>query len=176
MAVYSPMARSLPDLVYFTRSFIEMKPWTYDQACYPIPWRMKDVEREYSTGHRRWAVMPTDGVVNPSLACQRALKMTVEALEKHGDEVIEFTPEMLPSHPKDILYLASQLLNSDGTKTYGSHFSSFFENSDPKGAPERPGSIVRVRPVVIHKDLVVATVTKDGAAELPDISRCLYPT
>lgn len=134
MAVYSPMARSLPDLVYFLRSLIEMKPWIYDQACYPIPWRMKDIEREYSTGHRRWAVMPTDGVVNPSLACQRAIKMTVEALRKNGDEVIEFSPDSLPSHPKDILYLASQLLNSDGTKTYESHFSSFFENTDPGAA------------------------------------------
>ena len=131
MSVYSPMARSLPDLVYFFRSVIEMKPWTYDQACSPIPWRMKDVEREYRTGHRRWAVMPTDGVVNPSLACQRAIKITVEALRKSGDEVIEFSPEQLPSHPKDILYLASQLLNSDGTKTYESHFTSFFENTDP---------------------------------------------
>ncbi|KAF8455851.1 amidase signature domain-containing protein [Terfezia claveryi] len=131
MAVYSPMARSMPDLVYFLRSIIEMKPWTYDQACSPIPWRMKDIEQEYSHGPRRWAVMPSDGVVNPTLACQRAVDITVDALRKMGDEVIEFTPEQLPTHPKDMLRLAAHLLNSDGGKTYESHFRSFFERGDP---------------------------------------------
>ena len=134
MAVYSPMARSLPDLVYFLRGIIEMKPWTYDQACYPIPWRMKEVEREYSAGRRRWAVMPDDGVVKPTLACQRAVDMVVDALRQHGDEVVEYKPEELPTPPKNILRLSAHLLNSDGGKTYGSLFRSLLESSDPGAA------------------------------------------
>ena len=75
--------------------------------------------------------MPSDGVVNPTLACQRAVHMTIDALREMGDEVIEFTPEQLPTHPKDILRLAGHLLNSDGGKTYESHFRSLFEGNDP---------------------------------------------
>ena len=75
--------------------------------------------------------MSSDGVVNPTLACQRAVDIAVDALRKMGDEVIEFTPEQLPTHPKDMLRLAAHLLNSDGGKTYESHFRSFFERSDP---------------------------------------------
>ncbi|KAF8463153.1 acetamidase [Kalaharituber pfeilii] len=131
VSVYSPMARSLPDLLYFLRSVIEMKPWTYDQGCSPIPWRMKEVEDEYRAGVRRWAVMRDDGVVNPTLACQRALDITIDALRKLGDEVIEFSPDQLPTHPKDMLRLASHLLNSDGGKTYESLFRSIFESGDP---------------------------------------------
>lgn len=75
--------------------------------------------------------MSSDGVVNPTLACQRAIDLTIDALRNAGDEVVEFTPEQLPTHPKDILRLAAHLLNSDGGKTYESHFRSFFESNDP---------------------------------------------
>ncbi|KAM3561581.1 hypothetical protein MY1884_002316 [Beauveria asiatica] len=34
-AVYSPMARTLNDLTYFTRSIIQMKPWKYDYPKKP---------------------------------------------------------------------------------------------------------------------------------------------
>ena len=31
-SVFSPMARTLPDLVYFSQSMISMKPWEYDHS------------------------------------------------------------------------------------------------------------------------------------------------
>ena len=112
-----------------------MKPWTYDQACVPIPWRMHEVEAEYSRRPIRWAVLRDDGVVRPTPPCERALSEATEALKRRGDDVFEVSPEQLPTHPKDILRLSAHLLNSDGGKTFLSHFRSFFETNDP-GASE----------------------------------------
>lgn len=58
--VYSPMARSLNDLEYFSRAIIEMQPWKYDSTALPIPWRQELVE---STQQRplRIGVIMSDG-------------------------------------------------------------------------------------------------------------------
>ncbi|KAI5462139.1 amidase signature domain-containing protein [Mariannaea sp. PMI_226] len=111
-AVYSPMARTLNDLTYFTRSFIQMKPWTYDYSCHPIPWRF-EVEDDYSKKTLRIGILRTDGVVDPSPACKRALEITEAALRKAGHDIVEIDP---PS-PYEGLYLASLLLNTDGLDT-----------------------------------------------------------
>lgn len=116
-AVYSPMARTLDDLTYFTKAFIQMKPWTYDYSCHPLPWR-PEVEKEYSEKKLRVGILRTDGVVDPSPACKRALEMTEAALRKAGHEIVELDP---PS-PYQALCLASILLNSDGLKTVRSFF------------------------------------------------------
>lgn len=46
-SVFSPMARTLDDLQYFTREFIKMKPWRVDPACVPLEWR-DDVESSWA--------------------------------------------------------------------------------------------------------------------------------
>jgi hypothetical protein len=46
-SVFSPMARTLDDLTYFTREFIKMGPWRYDHTCHPLEWR-SEVETEYT--------------------------------------------------------------------------------------------------------------------------------
>lgn len=38
-SVFSPMARTLDDLIFFSKSIISMKPWTYDHSVHPIEWR-----------------------------------------------------------------------------------------------------------------------------------------
>jgi len=117
-AVYSPMARTLNDLTYFTRSIIQMKPWTYDYSCHPLPWR-SDIEKEFSEKRNlRVGILRTDGVVDPSPACRRALEMTESALRNAGHEIVEIDP---PS-PYEALCLASILLCSDGLKTVKSFF------------------------------------------------------
>jgi Asp-tRNA(Asn)/Glu-tRNA(Gln) amidotransferase A subunit family amidase len=63
-------------------------------------------------------VLRTDGVVDPSPACARAVDEIVAALKKEGHEVVDVDP---PS-PYEALYIASQLLNADGCKTYKSFF------------------------------------------------------
>lgn len=117
-SVFSPMARTLNDLTYFTRSFIQMQPWKYDYTVHPLAWREK-IEDEFKDKKKlRFGVMRTDHVVDPSPACARALEQVVSALKAEGHEVYDVEP---PS-PYEALYLASQLLLSDGGNTFMSHF------------------------------------------------------
>ncbi|RDA89050.1 hypothetical protein CP532_2308 [Ophiocordyceps camponoti-leonardi (nom. inval.)] len=116
-AVYSPMARTLNDLVYFTRAVIENGPWNYDPSCHPMSWR-PDVVGEYRDKKTlRVGVFRTDGVIDPSPACKRALEMTEAALRKAGHRIIEIEP---PS-PYEGLRLASRLLCADGLGTVMSY-------------------------------------------------------
>ncbi|KAH7319267.1 amidase signature domain-containing protein [Rhexocercosporidium sp. MPI-PUGE-AT-0058] len=127
-SVFSPMTRTLEDLSYFTKSMISMKPWKYDHSVHPIPWR-EDTAKDYTEKKKlRVGVLRTDGVVDPSPACARAVEEVVAALKKEGHEVIDVNP---PS-PYEALYIASQLLNADGCKT----FKSFFRT----GEWEDPGA------------------------------------
>jgi len=117
-SVFSPMARTLNDLTYFTRSFIQMKPWKYDYTCHPLEWR-EEIEEEYKEKKRlRVGVMRTDRVVDPSPACARALDQVAKALAAEGHEIFDVEP---PS-PYEALRLASHLLLSDGGNTFMSHF------------------------------------------------------
>ena len=117
-SVFSPMARTLGDLSYFTKSLIGMKPWKYDHSVHPIEWR-DDVSKHYAEKRKfRVGILRTDGVVDPSPACARAVDEVAEVLKKEGHEVIDVTP---PS-PYEALYIASQLLNADGCKTFKSFF------------------------------------------------------
>ncbi|PMD20822.1 amidase signature enzyme [Hyaloscypha hepaticicola] len=117
-SVFSPMTRTLEDLSYFTKSMIGMKPWKYDHSVHPIPWR-DDVSKEFQEKKKfRIGVLRTDGVVDPSPACARAVDEVVAALRKEGHEIIDVNP---PS-PYEALVIASQLLNADGCKTFKSFF------------------------------------------------------
>lgn len=133
-AVFSPMARTLGDLTYFTRAIIGMKPWKYDHTVHPLEWR-DSVTDEYATKKKlRVGVLRTDGVVDPAPACARALQMVVSALESAGHETFDVTPPSPPASPYDALVMASQGLNADGCGTFRSHFRTG-ETDDP-GARE----------------------------------------
>jgi len=125
-SVYSPMARTLDDLTYFTRAVMGMKPWTYDYTVHPISWRT-DVEEEYSRPDRklRVGVLRTDGVVDPSPACARALREVEEALRKEGHHVVEVgaggaAGTAPPPDMYEGLEMASMLLNADGCQMFES--------------------------------------------------------
>ncbi|KAJ1324548.1 fatty acid amide hydrolase [Microdochium nivale] len=125
-SVYGPMTRTLNDLTYFTRAVMSMEPWKYDYWVHPMPWKA-EIEKEYATKSRmRVGVMRTDGVVDPSPACRRALEMAEDALRRAGHDIVEIDP---PS-PYEALVLAAQLINADGCQM----FKSFFrhgEKNDP---------------------------------------------
>ncbi|GME22569.1 Amidase [Neofusicoccum parvum] len=128
-SVFSPMARTLNDLQYFTASFIGMRPWKYDHTVHPLEWR-KDVTEEYLEKKRfRVGIMRTDGVVDPAPACARALQQVAAALSAEGHEVFDVTP---PS-PYEALKIASHLLNTDGCRTFLSFFRTG-EWNDPGAA------------------------------------------
>jgi Asp-tRNA(Asn)/Glu-tRNA(Gln) amidotransferase A subunit family amidase len=129
-SVYSPMARTLDDLAYFTRAMLgQMKPWTYDPSVHPLPWR-DDIEAAFTAKKvLRVGVLRTDGVVDPSPACARALKMAEDALRADGHEVVDITPP----DPYEGLQIASLLLNADGCGVFRSAFR-FGETNDPGAA------------------------------------------
>jgi Asp-tRNA(Asn)/Glu-tRNA(Gln) amidotransferase A subunit family amidase len=119
-AVISPMARTMNDLFYFTKSVIKMKPWKYDHATHPIEWREDEAQAVLEQKTLRVGVLRDDGVVTPSPACARALELAVSALKAEGHTVIDVSP---PS-PFEALVLASRLLNNDGCKVYRTFFRS----------------------------------------------------
>ena len=114
-SVYSPMARTLDDLTYFTRAVIGMKPWTYDYSVHPLAWR-PEVEREIAEKRFRIGVLRTDGVVDPSPACARALRMAEDAFIKEGHEIVEINPPDM----YHALKVGALLLNADGCQMFRS--------------------------------------------------------
>ncbi|KXT08330.1 hypothetical protein AC579_929 [Pseudocercospora musae] len=128
-SVFSPMARTLLDLTYFTRSIVQMQPWKYDQSVHPLAWR-SDVEEKFASTKLKVGIMRTDRVVDPAPACARALNLAADALKAQGHEVFDVTP---PS-PYESMVIASNLLNADGTKMFRSFFRT--GESDDAGARE----------------------------------------
>lgn len=63
-SVFSPMARTLEDLVYFSRSLIGMRPWLWDHSVHPIEWRNSDEEEVREPKILKVGVMRTDGELN----------------------------------------------------------------------------------------------------------------
>ncbi|KAK4227255.1 Acetamidase [Podospora fimiseda] len=124
-SVYSPMARTGGDLIWFMRGVIGMKPWRYDASCVPLEWR-EGVMEEFRDKRLRVGVLRTDGVVKPSPACERGLRIVEEVLRRDGHEVEEIkgTPDMYEG-----LRLASLLLNADGCQMFES-FRRFGEWND----------------------------------------------
>ena len=123
-SVYSPMARTLDDLTYFTKSFIGMKPWEVDYTVHPIPWREDALQTASTTTKLKVGVMLSDGVVPPSPAIRRAVESTANALRKAGHDVIDLSLSALPptAQPSYALQIASVLLCADGGKTFKRSF------------------------------------------------------
>ncbi len=62
-SVFSPMARTLEDLVHFSKSVISMEPWKYDHSVHPIEWQ-GDQEQEIKEKEvLKVGVLRTDGNV-----------------------------------------------------------------------------------------------------------------
>ncbi|OIW25893.1 amidase [Coniochaeta ligniaria NRRL 30616] len=117
-SVYSPMARTLDDLTYFTRAVLGAGAWKYDYTVHPIPWR-GEVEKGFGEKKvLRVGVLRSDGVVDPSPACKRALDVVESALRGEGHEVVEISPPDM----REALEVASLLLNADGCRTFKSFF------------------------------------------------------
>lgn len=119
---HSPMAKTLEDLETFWRAVLQMKPWEYDHSVINLPWRKVQLPQDRPI---RWGVLWDDGVVAPSPACLRALKMVTEVLAKHGHEIVTLKSPC----PYEGLQIASQFLFADGGKFFSKPFHSFETNS-----------------------------------------------
>jgi len=155
-SVYSPMARTLNDLAYFTKAVVGMQPWKYDYSVHPISWKT-DVEKEFAEKKTlRFGVLRTDGVVDPSPACERAVGMVEDALRRDGHEVVEITPPDM----YEALRLSSLLLNADGCQMFKS-FMRTGEWEDP-GARQMSWLMNLPRPFKYLYYLWVKYVRRDG--------------
>ncbi|KAI6132324.1 amidase signature enzyme [Pisolithus thermaeus] len=116
--VQSPMAKTLEDLETFWRAVFQMKPWDYDHSVINLPWREVHLPLDRPI---RWGVLWDDGVVAPSPACLRALKMVTDVLARHGHEIVTLNSP----RPYEGLQIASQLLFADGGKLFSKPFHTF---------------------------------------------------
>ena len=60
-SVFSPMTRTLEDLIYFARSFIGMKCWHWDHSVHPLEWRESAVEQIKESKKFKVGVLRSDG-------------------------------------------------------------------------------------------------------------------
>lgn len=121
---FSPMARTLNDLTYFTKSLLEMRPWKTDYTVHPIPWRQEIYDGITSSPRLRVGFMRSDGVCPPTPAIGRALDITVAALQSAGHTVVPIGMGDFPvdATPLEGLRIASKLLCSDGGLTFSEAF------------------------------------------------------
>ena len=67
-SVFSPMARTLADLIYFSKSMISMKPWIYDHSVHPIEWRSAQ-QQQFQEKHKlKVGVLRSDGAFESASA------------------------------------------------------------------------------------------------------------
>ncbi|GAB7357576.1 hypothetical protein MBLNU459_g0086t1 [Dothideomycetes sp. NU459] len=158
-SVFSPMTRTLSDLTYFSRAFIQTEPWKFDNTVHPLAWRSEISDKFHEKKRLRVGVLRTDGVVDPSPACARALQTAVSALESQGHECFDVVAPAAPYSPYEALVLASQLLNADGTTTFKSFFRSG-EKTDP-GARQMSFYMSLPRPIRYLHYLWVKYIRRD---------------
>ena len=61
-SVFSPMSRTLEDLVYFSRSLIGMRCWQWDHSVHPIEWKDEIVKEMKQKERFKIGVLRTDGM------------------------------------------------------------------------------------------------------------------
>ncbi|KAI9796187.1 MAG: hypothetical protein M1833_006438 [Piccolia ochrophora] len=129
-SVFSPMARTMNDLTYFSKSILSMKPWTYDHSVHPLPWRDDLYNSSKASSHLRIGVMESDG--KPSLPFLYPPNLSDPSRPLASSKTHTITPVHPPS-PFRALRLASLLLNSDGCTTFRGPLRTL-ESSDPGAA------------------------------------------
>ena len=65
-SVFSPMARTLADLVYFSRSLIGMNCWEWDHSVHPIGWRDGVFQEVKEKKIFKVGILSTDGMITHS--------------------------------------------------------------------------------------------------------------
>ncbi len=60
-SVFSPMARTLNDLVYFSKNLIKMRCWEWDHTVHPLQWRDDIVKETQNQKKFKIGILRTDG-------------------------------------------------------------------------------------------------------------------
>lgn len=101
------MARTLEDIVTYSKAVIDSQQWLLDPKVLPIPWREAEQKKKLKI-----AVLWNDGICMPTPPVTRALKETVESLKKAGHEVVEWDPKL---HAKALDQLGRMFVADGGT-------------------------------------------------------------
>ncbi|KAG5926081.1 hypothetical protein E4U42_003669 [Claviceps africana] len=104
-SVNGPMARTLEDIIMYSKHVIGGEPWRLDPQCIPMPWRAVQLPPRL-----RIAVMRHDNMVRPTPPVTRALRLVVEKLQSAGHEVVEWDPV----DQKEGLMLLRRMFVADG--------------------------------------------------------------
>jgi amidase len=108
MSVQGPLARTLEDVILYSKSIIDSEPWLKDPRLVPIPWRKVELPQKL-----KFAIIWEDGFVRLTPPVKRALEITVQKLKAAGHEVVEWGPK-----PIARAYNALQkLFTADGGKS-----------------------------------------------------------
>ena len=94
LSVVGPLSHSVGSLRLAMKALLSQQPWLHDPLVVEIPWRDSQ-EKEVldivgSKSRLTFGVIKNDGVITPHPPVQRAIDMTVAALEKQGHKVPSF--------------------------------------------------------------------------------------
>ncbi|CAO2657878.1 Nn.00g071380.m01.CDS01 [Neocucurbitaria sp. VM-36] len=121
-SVNGPMAKTLEDMIIYSKAVVDAKPWLVDPKMLPIPWRQVELKKKLKI-----AVLWNDGVCMPTPPVTRALKETVEKLKKAGHEIVDWDPKLHST----ALELLGRMFVADGGKSVEALLA-------PTGEPFRP--------------------------------------
>lgn len=105
--VIGPMGRTVSDLILLTKSVIDGKPWELDVDCPPVPF---DNALLHDTRPLRIGFLTSDGVMDPTPPCTRAVAEAVAAMGKAGHVIVPFS---IPD-ATEALELYFGLISADG--------------------------------------------------------------
>jgi amidase len=118
LSVVGPLGTTAGAVKLAVKSILSQNPHEYDPMVIPMPWR--DAEEQAvlemansasGKGPLAFAVFKSDGAVMPNPPVQRAIDLTVAAVQKAGHKVIEWKP---PSHQKILEWVAATWLYDGG--------------------------------------------------------------
>ncbi|PRP88416.1 hypothetical protein PROFUN_03330 [Planoprotostelium fungivorum] len=112
VAVAGPMARSMKDLEYVTRIFLNVDISDMDPALQYSPYKDVKIHRKLRFGY-----YTDDGIVRSSPAVHRSIQETVDALRKEGHEVFPFQPPRMI----DAVRIYFGIMGSDNLRTLTKH-------------------------------------------------------
>jgi amidase len=137
LSVVGPLGTTAAAVKLAVKSILSQNPHLYDPMVVDMPWRdaeeqaVLDMAKSVSSKSQLvFGVMKSDGIVMPDPPVQRAIDLTVAAIEKAGHKVIEWKP---PSHEK-ILEWTFQTWLFDGGKDVHEAFGLSGEPPAPQVA------------------------------------------
>jgi len=123
LSVVGPLATSARSVKLLVKSVLSQSPWLHDPLVVDMPWRDAQEQEIYdmvkqssSKSPLAFAVMKSDGIVNPQPPVARAVALVTEALTKAGHKVIEWSP---PSHEKLLSMTFNTWIYDGGKDIFG---------------------------------------------------------